>query len=379
MERRVCAGVTPLKKRGMGIRMTESESIYLKIDTVISNPVMERGMKMVTYRGLCTGEIDRELFRDFIRHQKVTKCLRRQDGKWVVKDAPFTDDWSEEDYRTLVSCLKNTVSTGGFVYGAFCNGKLKGFTSVESEVFGGENRYLDLSCIHVSEDMRGQGIGKQLFFAAKEWAREKGAKKLYISAHSAVESQAFYQAMGCVDAQEYNQKHVEAEPFDCQLECSLETAGGKEMRDPAIVREARWDELQKILALYLFLHEKEIPEDNDQLKMTWEKIMGDKNHHLIVCEVDGMIVSSCVCVVIPNLTRNVRSYAFVENVVTHGDYRGKGYATKCLYYAKEIAEAEGCYKIMLLTGSRQEGTLNFYRNAGYNSTDKTAFIQWLEI
>ena len=37
-----------------------------------------------------------------------------------------------------------------------------------------------------------------------------------------------------------------------------------------------------------------------------------------------------------------------------------------------------CYKMMLLTGSKEERTLRFYENAGYNSSDKTAFIQWLE-
>ena len=57
--------------------------------------------------------------------------------------------------------------------------------------------------------------------AAKEWARKKGARKLYISAHSAVESQAFYRQMGCVEAELYNQSHVEKEPFDCQLEARL--------------------------------------------------------------------------------------------------------------------------------------------------------------
>ena len=50
---------------------------------------------------------------------------------------------------------------------------------------------------------------------------EKGAGKLYISAHSAVESQAFYKAMGCVEAKEINAAHAEKEPFDCQLEFSL--------------------------------------------------------------------------------------------------------------------------------------------------------------
>ena len=102
-----------------------------------------------------------------------------------------------------------------------------------------------------------------------------------------------------------------------------------------------------------------------------------KNSHILVAIADERIVSSCVCVIIPNLTRHVRPYAFIENVVTHTNYRGKGYATECLNYARKIAEKENCYKMMLLTGSKERETLNFYRNAGYNSTDKTAFIQWL--
>ncbi len=176
---------------------------------------------MIQYRRLYEDEICRELFRDFIRHQKVTKCWRKEKGEWLIKDAPFIDDWTEADYRILVSCLKNTIVTGGFVYAAFYSGMLKGFVSVEPALFGGEQKYLDLSSIHVSEDMRGRGIGKKLFLAAKEWAKENGADKLYISAHSAVESQAFYKKMGCVEAQVYNQRHVEAEPYDCQLECRV--------------------------------------------------------------------------------------------------------------------------------------------------------------
>ena len=82
-----------------------------------------------------------------------------------------------------------------------------------------------------------------------------------------------------------------------------------------------------------------------------------------------------MCVIIPNLTRNIRPYAFIENVVTHADYRGKGYATMCLNYAKELARKANCYKMMLLTGAKNDKTLDFYRKAGYNSDDKTAFIQ----
>ena len=145
----------------------------------------------------------------------------------------------------------------------------------------------------------------------------------------------------------------------------------------AMIREANQNDLHQLLELYLYLHEDSIPQNDQHLKVTWDQMIGDSNHHIIVCEQNGKIVSSCICVVIPNLTRNVRPYAFIENVVTHVEHRGKGYATQCLDFAKQIALKENCYKIMLLTGSKSEKTLDFYKHAGYNSTDKTAFIQWL--
>ncbi|MCD8131437.1 MAG: GNAT family N-acetyltransferase [Lachnospiraceae bacterium] len=145
-----------------------------------------------------------------------------------------------------------------------------------------------------------------------------------------------------------------------------------------MIREAKEYELNEILQLYLYLHETSIPADTQHLRTVWSEIIKDEHHHLIVCEVDGKIVSSCVCVIIPNLTRAVRPYAFIENVVTHKDYRHCGYATECLGYAKKIAKSENCYKMMLLTGAKDAETLNFYRKAGYNSTDKTAFIQWID-
>ncbi len=176
---------------------------------------------MADYRELTVNEINLDLFHAFERKQVVTDCWRKEDGKWVVKSDPFIDDWGEAEYKELVQCLKNTILTHGLVYGAFVNKELKGFVSVENTRTGSEFQYMDLSSIHVSQDMRGQGIGRELFSVAKRFARERKAKKLYISAHSAVESQAFYRAMGCREAEEYNLEHVEKEPYDCQLECDL--------------------------------------------------------------------------------------------------------------------------------------------------------------
>lgn len=144
-----------------------------------------------------------------------------------------------------------------------------------------------------------------------------------------------------------------------------------------MIREVTKSDLNGLLKLYMQLHNNPMPELTSEWLQIWEMILTDKNHHIIVAEEQGKIVSSCVCVIVPNLTHNRQPYAVIENVITDRAYRGKGLATACLNYAKELASKENCYKMMLLTGSKEESTLNFYRNAGYNSSDKTAFIQWI--
>lgn len=164
-------------------------------------------------------QITRDLFRHFNRYQEVTKCWRREQGIWVLKEESFAEDWSEAQYEFLVKCLKNTVNTGGLVLGAFTEEKLVGFASVESRHFGSAGQYVQLSCIHVSNEFRGEGLGKQLFQYASYGAKKLGAEKLYISAHPAQETQAFYHTMGCVEAGEYDGELAEQD--DCQLEYAL--------------------------------------------------------------------------------------------------------------------------------------------------------------
>lgn len=144
-----------------------------------------------------------------------------------------------------------------------------------------------------------------------------------------------------------------------------------------MIREVNRNDFEGLMKLYMQLHDNPMPEKTTEIMDLWNRIVDDESHHIIVAEENGTIVSSCVCVIIPNLTHNQQSYAFIENVVTDKDYRKRGLATQCLNYAKNIALKENCYKLMLLTGSKEESTLNFYRKAGYNSEDKTAFIQWI--
>lgn len=145
-----------------------------------------------------------------------------------------------------------------------------------------------------------------------------------------------------------------------------------------VIREVKKSDLDGLQELYLHLHEKEKLPETPELTALWNEIIADENYHILVGEVDDKIVSSVTVIVIKNLTRGMKPYALIENVVTHKDYRCRGYAQALMKKAVEIAAGSGCYKVMLLTGSKDEHTLKFYEKCGFNSNDKTAFIRWIE-
>ena len=68
-----------------------------------------------------------------------------------------------------------------------------------------------------------------------------------------------------------------------------------------------------------------------------------------------------------NLTRNIRPYAFIENVVTHSDYRGKGYATELLSAMTEFVVST--FGINVLYGRVMHGN-----NASVRILEKNGYI-----
>jgi GNAT superfamily N-acetyltransferase len=145
------------------------------------------------------------------------------------------------------------------------------------------------------------------------------------------------------------------------------------------IREAGLSDLDALQELYRFhlVETPPPPAEESAALVLLRKIAADPDYHLLVGEEDGRIVCSVTLVVVKNLTHGGRPYALIENVVTHADFRGRGFASKLMGRAGEIAGASGCYRIMLMTGSKKESTLRFYENCGYNRNDKTGFVKWL--
>ncbi len=105
-----------------------------------------------------------------------------------------------------------------------------------------------------------------------------------------------------------------------------------------IIRNIKNNEMNKLLNLYTHLHRKDAPlPEKSKLKSIWEEIKTNPLLHYFVVEYNNEIVSSCTLSVIPNLTRGGRPYGLIENVVTHADYRRRGFGLSILQFALETA------------------------------------------
>jgi GNAT superfamily N-acetyltransferase len=138
------------------------------------------------------------------------------------------------------------------------------------------------------------------------------------------------------------------------------------------IRDAQPDDLPELQALYLHLSPEDAICPSEEAATILHRFLLYPGSAILIGEVGDDLVVSCTLVVIPNLTRGGKPYGLIENVVTHADWRNRGFGRMMLQVATERAWTVGCYKVMLMTGSKKPSTLEFYRSAGFEQS-KTGF------
>jgi GNAT superfamily N-acetyltransferase len=143
-----------------------------------------------------------------------------------------------------------------------------------------------------------------------------------------------------------------------------------------IIRHATDDDLPQVLELYGHLHPDErLPPET--AASVWSTLLASSFMTVILAQTGEKLVSSCTLAIVPNLSRGGRSYAVIENMVTHADHRRQGLGRQVLAHAVQLARQADCYKVLLATGSKRETTLHFYEGAGFERGSKTYFeIRW---
>ncbi len=134
------------------------------------------------------------------------------------------------------------------------------------------------------------------------------------------------------------------------------------------VRPLQQRDLAGLLALYAQLIEDDLLLSPALAETRFGEILKREGLTVFGGFVDGVLASTCVLIVVPNLTRGGMSYAFIENVVTDGAHRRTGLGRQTVKTAIDAAFSAGCYTVRLQTGGTRPGTLDFYRSCGFDLT-----------
>jgi ribosomal protein S18 acetylase RimI-like enzyme len=146
-------------------------------------------------------------------------------------------------------------------------------------------------------------------------------------------------------------------------------------RQTPVVRRLTDDDLDALLILYPHLHPNDAPlPARAEVERVWRAALAQPGSRYYGTFDGPRLVAACAVIVIPNLTRGCRPYAVIENVVTHGDYRRQGKGRAVMTAAMDFAWSQQCYKILLLTGRKDEAVSRFYESLGFDREGKIGFV-----
>jgi len=192
---------------------------HMEGECIVTLGNKEAIMSSIIYRQLQLEEAER--IREIDASNFIGKAWREVNGVRQLVEINYQDTGFPHGYERHLTELRETMINGGSALGAFDNGKVIGFCSVNSDVFGVKYRYALLHQMFIDLNHRRKGIGKQLFLLSIIEAKKFGAEKFYICAGSSEETIAFYRALGCVEAKEINIELYESDTRDMQLEYSF--------------------------------------------------------------------------------------------------------------------------------------------------------------
>lgn len=133
-------------------------------------------------------------------------------------------------------------------------------------------------------------------------------------------------------------------------------------------------DLTGILQLFEASEVSHPAEPHSRAEEIWLTTLSRTGVSVFVSEATERIVATCMLIVAPNLLRGGRQHGFIENVVTHPDFRGRGHGSAVLAAALDQAWQEDCHHVLLQSGRADERVHTFYEKAGFVPGLRTGYV-----
>ena len=137
------------------------------------------------------GEIDRTEHIDLLYEQRGTVLVERP-GEWSAS-AWYADGHGDHSVEAKRDELEHYLDAGGIAFGAFVDGRLAGIGIVVPHL---RPAVAQLAFLHVTQTLRGAGIGRRLSSELEQLARRAGDSSMVVSATPSANTVRFYQGSG---------------------------------------------------------------------------------------------------------------------------------------------------------------------------------------
>lgn len=152
------------------------------------------------------------------RSEKVKLLYKYTEGSLIPEKVNLdVPRWSEQEYAERISNLSRELGKGGIMIGAIDDNLLVGAAVLGHRLIGDNLDEIQLVSLHVSIGYRRKGIATKLFNLICKLAKDKGAKRLYISSTPSESAVGFYLGQGCKLATKVNKELYQLEPEDIHM------------------------------------------------------------------------------------------------------------------------------------------------------------------
>jgi GNAT superfamily N-acetyltransferase len=139
-------------------------------------------------------------------------------------------------------------------------------------------------------------------------------------------------------------------------------------------RLAEQSDLAALLALYRASDVSAPAEEPGRAEEIWSQILSRDDLAVFVSADGGRIVATCMLITAPNLLRAGRRHGFLENVVTHPDFHGRGHGRAVVAAALAAAWARDCHHVLLQSGRKDQRVHRFYEACGFEPGVRTGYV-----
>ncbi|TPQ33308.1 N-acetyltransferase [Bradyrhizobium guangdongense] len=106
----------------------------------------------------------------------------------------------------------------------------------------------------------------------------------------------------------------------------------------------------------------------------WQQTLARDDIAVLVSTAGDKIVATCMLITAPNLLRGGRQHGFLENVVTHPEFQGRGHGRAVVAAALAEAWRRDCHHVLMQSGRKDPRVHRFYEACGFEPGLRIGYV-----